>query len=130
MEDRAQVDRLLRYDEETAGGRMTTHTVTVRDTATATEALDEIRRQAEEVADFYQVFVVDGDRRLVGVLPFKDLVVSRPDRLVRDFMAPADVSVRPELDQEDVARLMARYNMPERRRGGRGGPPAGPDHLR
>ena len=58
------------------------------------------------------MFVVDGDRRLVGVLPFKDLVVSRPDRLVRDFMAPADVSVRPELDQEDVARLMARYNMP------------------
>jgi len=112
VEDRAQVDRLLRYDEETAGGRMTTHTVTVRDTATVTEALDEIRRQAEEVADFYQVFVVDGDRRLVGVLPFKDLVVSRPDRLVRDFMAPADVSVRPELDQEDVARLMARYNMP------------------
>jgi len=112
IEDRAGVDRLLRYDEETAGGRMTTHTVTVRDTATVTEALEEIRRQAEEVKNFYQVFVVAGDRRLVGVLPFKDLVISRPDRQVRDFMAPADVVVSPDTDQEAVARLLARYNLP------------------
>ena len=91
---------------------MTTHLVTVRDTATAAEALEEIRRQAEEVEDFYQVFVVDGDRRLVGILPFKDLVVSRPERPVREFMEPADISVTPELDQEEVARLMARYNLP------------------
>jgi len=112
IEDRAQVDRLLRYDEETAGGRMTTHVVTVRDIATTAEALHEIRRQAAEVEDFYQVFVVDGDHRLAGVLPFKDLVVSRPDRLVREYMADADIVVRPDLDQEEVARLMARYNLP------------------
>ena len=66
VHDRAEVDRLLRYDEETAGGRMTTHVVTVPDTATAEQALEEIRRQAEEVEDFYQVFVVDKDGRLVG----------------------------------------------------------------
>jgi magnesium transporter len=112
LEHRAEVERLLRYDEESAGGRMTTHTVTVRDTATVAEALEEIRRQATEVEHFYQVFVVDGDRRLVGLLPFKELVVSRPERPVRDFMEPADVSVRPDADQEDVARLMARYNLP------------------
>jgi magnesium transporter len=112
VEDRAEVERLLKYDEETAGGRMTTHLVTVRDTATAAEALEEIRRQSEEVADFYQVFVVDGDRRLVGILPFKSLVVSRPDRQIGQFMEPADISVKPDLDQEEVARLMARYNLP------------------
>ncbi|HEX6107366.1 MAG TPA: magnesium transporter [Gemmatimonadales bacterium] len=112
VEHRAEVDRLLRYEPETAGGRMTTHLVTVRDTATVGEALEEIRRQAEEVEDFYQIFVVDGARRLVGILPFKDLVVSRPDRRVRDFMATADIIVAPDLDQEEVARLMARYNLP------------------
>jgi magnesium transporter len=112
VEDRAEVERLLRYDEETAGGRMTTHLVTVRDIATTAEALEEIRRQAEEVEEFYQVFVVDGQRRLVGVLPFKALVVSRPDRMVREYMAEADIVVRPETDQEEVARLMARYNLP------------------
>jgi magnesium transporter len=112
VEDRAEVERLLKYEEETAGGRMTTHLVTVRDSATAAEALEEIRRQSEEVEDFYQVFVVDDERRLVGILPFKSLVVSRPERRIRDFMEPADISVKPDLDQEEVARLMARYNLP------------------
>ncbi|HEX2218652.1 MAG TPA: magnesium transporter [Gemmatimonadales bacterium] len=112
VEDRSEVERLLRYEEETAGGRMTTHLVAVRDNFTAAEALEEIRRQSEQVEDFYQVFVVDGDRRLVGTLPIKSLVVSRPDRPVRDFMADADIVVKPDLDQEEVARIMARYNLP------------------
>jgi magnesium transporter len=112
VHERAEVDRLLRYGEETAGGRMTTHVVTVRDAATAGQALEEIRRQAEEVEDFYQVFVVDGDGKLVGVLPFKDLVISRPERLVRSFMTSADIFVTPDQDQEKVAHLMARYNIP------------------
>jgi magnesium transporter len=112
VEDRTEVDELLRYDEETAGGRMTTHMVTVPDTATAEQALEQIRQQSQEVEDFYQVFVVDANHRLVGILPFKDLVISRPDRPVRSFMAEADIFVTPDLDQEEVARLMARYNLP------------------
>ena len=112
VHDRSDVDRLLRYDEETAGGRMTSHVVTVPATATAEQALEEIRRQAEEVEDFYQVFVIDLDGKLVGVLPFKDLVISRPERSVRSFMTDADIFVTPDLDQEEVARLMARYNVP------------------
>ena len=112
VEDRSEVDQLLRYHEETAGGLMTTHMVTVTDTATAEQALEEIRRQAEEVEDFYQVFVVDGENHLIGTLPFKDLVISRPERPVRAFMTDADIFVTPDLDQEEVARLMARYNMP------------------
>ncbi|HET6837862.1 MAG TPA: magnesium transporter [Gemmatimonadales bacterium] len=112
VEDRTEVEQLLRYDEETAGGRMTTHMVTVPDTVSAGQALEEIRRQSQEVEDLYQVFVVDADRRLVGVLPFKDLVISLPDRPVRSFMEEADIFVTPDLDQEEVARLMARYNLP------------------
>jgi len=112
VEDRAGVDRLLRYDEESAGGLMTTKVVSVLDTATAGEAIEEIRRQAEEDEGFYQVFVVDSAGRLVGVLPLKDLVTSAPTRAVREFMEPADIFVTPELDQEEVARLMARYNLP------------------
>src|SRR5262249_12910006 len=99
VEDRADVDRLLRYDPETAGGLMTTRTVTVRETDTVEQALERIRRQAEEINDFYQIFVVDQDYRLLGVLPFKDLVISRPERVVGSFMTDADISVRPTLDQ-------------------------------
>jgi magnesium transporter len=112
LEHRADVKRLLRYDQKSAGGRMTTHMVTVRDTATVGEALEEIRRQAETVTDFYQVFVLDRDGRLVGVLPVKDLVVSRRERRVREVMAAAEATVRPEAHQEEVARLLARYNLP------------------
>jgi len=112
VEDRADVDKLLRYDDETAGGLMTSHVVTVHDTDTVAQALEEIRRQAEEVTEFYQVFVVDHDRRLVGILPLKDLVVSKPDRTIGSFMADADITVPPSLDQEEVARVMAKYNLP------------------
>jgi magnesium transporter len=111
VEDRTEVEQLLRYDEETAGGRMTTHMVTVLDTVNAGQALEEIRRQSQEVEDLYQVFVVDASRRLVGLLPFKDLVISPPERPVRSFMEEADIYVTPDLDQEEVARLMARYNL-------------------
>ena len=112
VEDRAEVDRLLAYDEESAGGLMTSHVVTVLDAATAGEAIEEIRRQAEEMEGFYQVFVVDDGHHLVGLLPLKDLVTSPPDRMVREFMEAADITVTPDRDQEEVARLMARYNVP------------------
>lgn len=112
VEDRSEVDRLLAYDEESAGGLMTSHIVTVRDAATAGEAIDQIRKQAEEMEGFYQVFVVDAGGHLVGLLPLKDLVTSPPARPVREFMEAADISVTPDRDQEEVARLMARYNVP------------------
>jgi magnesium transporter len=111
LEDRADVDRLLRYDEKTAGGLMTTHLMKVRVTDTVAEALDEIRRRSEEVEDFYQIFVVDAADILVGTLPLKQLVTSAPERPVREFLEAADIQVAPDLDQEEVARVMARYNL-------------------
>ena len=112
VEDREEVDELLRYDTESAGGLMTSRLVTVLESDSAAQALAEIRQQSEEVEDFYQIFVVDRDHHLLGVLPLKALVVSPPERPVREIMEPADISVRPEEDQEEVARLMARYNLP------------------
>lgn len=111
VEDRSDVDRLMGYDEETAGGLMTTHMVTVRATETAAEALESIRRQAEEVEDFYRIFVVDEQSVLKGILPLRDLVVSAPTRLVAAIMHDPDITVRPDVDQEEVARLLARYNL-------------------
>jgi magnesium transporter len=110
--DRADVEQLMHYDEETAGGRMTTALVSVPTTATLGEALESVRQQAEEIEDFYQVFCVEDDRRLGGVLSLQHLVVSRPDRQVREVMEPAPVVVTPDQDQEEVAQLMARYNTP------------------
>ena len=111
-EDRAEVEHLLRYVEDTAGGIMTTHLVTVRDTDLAKEAPAVIRRQVEEVEDFYQVFVVDAMERLVGILPLKALVLSVPGRPIREIMDSTFVTVSPDEDQERVAWTMARYDLP------------------
>ena len=112
VEDRADVDRLLRYDEESAGGLMTGQVVTVSVESTVADALESVRRQSEEVEDFHQVFVIDGEGRLQGTLDFKALVVSPAERPVLAVMEPAELFVRPEADQEEVARLMSRYNLP------------------
>jgi len=111
-EERADIERLLRYDEETAGGLMTTEVVAVAESATAAQAIEEIRRQAEETGDFFQVFCVDAGRRLVGTLSLQRLVVAKPAEVVRNIMEPPPAVALPEMDQEDVARLMARYNVP------------------
>lgn len=112
VEDREEIEDLLRYDPETAGGLMTAQVVTVRADTTAGAAIESLRRQAEEIQDFSQVYVVDDADHLLGVLPIKSLVTSRADRVVRDLMEDTEIRVPPELDQEDVARLMSRYNVP------------------
>jgi magnesium transporter len=109
---RDDIERLLRYDEESAGGLMNTEAVVVRESATAAEAIDEIRRQAEEVGDFYQIYCVDDGHRLVGTLPVQRVVVAKPETPVRSLMEPAPATVTPDVDQEEVAQLMARYNLP------------------
>jgi len=110
--DREDVERLLAYDEETAGGRMTTAMIMVATTITVGEALESVRAQAEEIEDFFQVYCVEPDGRLGGVLSMQRLVVSSATRLVREAMEPPAAVVTPDQDQEEVARLMARYNLP------------------
>ncbi len=110
--DRADIERLLVYDEETAGGRMTAQLVAVPTDATAAQAIEEVRRQAEEIGDFYQIHCVDDGNRLVGILPLQQMVVARPETEVGAIMVVPPVVATPDMDQEEVARLMSRYNVP------------------
>ena len=112
LEERQDVERLLEYDKESAGGLMTGRMVTVRPEMTVGEALESIRKQAEAVEDFTETYVAGPDGRLAGVLGFKRLVLSPPTRSVKELMEEPDVTVGPEMDQEEVARLMSRYNVP------------------
>jgi magnesium transporter len=110
--DRADVEELLKYAEDSAGGLMATDVVTVREDATVAGAIDAIRRQYEDdESQLYQIYAVDGTGDLRGIVPVARLIVSSPDRLVRDVMEPPVVQVQPRQDQEEVARLMARYNV-------------------
>ena len=111
VSDRASVEQLLTYPEDTAGGLMTTELVAVRDDATLADAIAEIRGQSREDDELYQVYAVDADGRLKGIVPIARLIVVSPERRVRDVMETPDVQLRPEQDQEHVARVMARYNL-------------------
>jgi len=102
---------LLRYDEESAGGRMTTDVVAVEGTLNAGEALEQVRLQGREVEDFYTVFVVDARRRLLGTLRLDDLVIADPHEPIEAFVEELVATVGPEVDQEEVGRLIARYNL-------------------
>jgi magnesium transporter len=110
--NRADVERLLAYDEETAGGLMTTALISVPTGVAVGHALDSVRRQAAEVEDFFQVYCVEEDHKLGGVLSLQHLVLTPPDRLVREVMEPPTAVVMPDQDQEEVARVIARYNVP------------------
>ena len=112
VEDREEIEELLRYDPETAGGLMTAAVVTVRASETAGDAIESLRRQAEEIEDFAQVYVVDDGDHLLGVLPIKALVTSPAGKAVQDLMEDTEIRVSADTDQEEVARLMGRYNVP------------------
>ncbi|HEY2806764.1 MAG TPA: magnesium transporter [Gemmatimonadales bacterium] len=106
------VEHLMSYDPETAGGLMTTNIVTVLSGTTGGEAIDQIRHHdAGEGSLVYNVYVIDDQHRLKGVLPLGRLVPMAPDHPVDEVMDPLEASVPPTMDQEQVARTMARYNV-------------------
>ena len=111
VDDRQEIEDLLKYDEDSAGGIMTSEIVSVDHGATAAEAIAEIRRQSEQVEDFYHVYCVDADQRLVGVLPLRRLVCTAPNTPVASIMEATPAVASSDLDQEEVARLMSRYNV-------------------
>ena len=111
LEDSLDVRQLLTYDDETAGGLMSTDFVAVRAEATVAEATEEVRRCAETIDPVYVVYTVDAQGGLVGVVPLKRLLLS-PSRARLADVADTDlVTVEPHLDQEEVARIMERYDL-------------------
>lgn len=111
LEDAGDIRQLLEYDEESAGGIMTTELVVVPEHLTAAQAIEEVRRQAQEVGELYSIFVVDGGNRLVGTLSLKALVTAGPDARVGELAEEVVASVGPATDQEEVGRIVARYNL-------------------
>ncbi|HEY3935266.1 MAG TPA: magnesium transporter [Gemmatimonadales bacterium] len=102
---------LLRYDATSAGGLMTARVVSVVDSDQVGLAAESVRRQAASIGDLTEIFVVDAERRLRGVLPVKALLLAEPGAAVRDVMDRGAVHLTPDVDQHQVARILARYNL-------------------
>ncbi|HSM09806.1 MAG TPA: magnesium transporter [Gemmatimonadota bacterium] len=109
--DAAQIEELLHYPEDTAGGIMTREVLAVREDLTAGEAIAEIRRQASGDSDFYTIFVVGATRELAGVVSLQDLVLSDPETPIAELTDDPPASVPVSMDQEEVGRLLSRYNI-------------------
>ncbi|HPG40082.1 MAG TPA: magnesium transporter [bacterium] len=110
-EDRVEVEKLLVHEEDTAGGIMALETVTVFDDQTVDDAIQVIRQKSQEIEHVYQVYAIDREGRLVGIVPLKKLILSSPETLIRDVMQRDVISVTAEKDQEYVANLVSKYDL-------------------
>jgi magnesium transporter len=109
--DRRDIATLVRQDENTAGGLMTTDYSWLPPTLTATEALDRLRLQAPEKETIYYVFVLDEGHRLMGVVSLRELILAARHTLIKDLMETQVVTVKATDDREVVAGVIARYDL-------------------
>ena len=110
-EDAQEALRLMEHGEDTAGGIMTPEFVALRKDMTAQESIDLLRAEAPGAETIYYVFIVNRDDQLVGVISLRDLIIGQPSRLVEELMNPSVIYVDVDTDQEEVARIMSRYDL-------------------
>ena len=110
-EQKSNVQQLLSYDEDTAGGIMSTELVSVEESMTVKEVINEVRAAADRVDDIYAIWVVDSDGVLRGSVTLKNLILADPNTRVGSLM---DSDLRPvmvDMDQEEVVHIMRRYDL-------------------
>src|SRR5262249_26892078 len=105
-----EVQEILEYPEHSAGRLMSPDFVAVNERATVAQAIDHLRKSVSEERAF-ELYVVDDHGHLVGVVPLRRLLTTSPGVPVLAVRDENVVSVRPEMDQEDVARLVAKYDL-------------------
>ncbi len=112
LEDAEEVEALMAYGEETAGGLMGTELVAVRDDASVADAIEAVRRSVEKgIEELYVVYVVDAAARLAGVVPLRRLLLTPAAANIGEVADREPVFVEASVDQEEVARLMERYDL-------------------
>lgn len=109
-EERTATALLLGYAPDTAGRIMTPEYLSLKADTTVAETIRFIRQQASSAETIYTLYITESDRRLVGTLSLRDLVVAQPEQRLGEIMTENIVSVQTDTDQEDVARVIQRYD--------------------
>ncbi|MFW6052735.1 MAG: magnesium transporter, partial [Desulfosalsimonas sp.] len=105
------VESLLKYPDDTAGGIMIPDFIALPEDMTAGEVIATLQsKEYKDVEMPFYIYVVDDNQRLVGVCSLRQLVLVRPETPLKDFMSSEVVSVTTDMDQEEVAKIVARYN--------------------
>ncbi|HLR61741.1 MAG TPA: magnesium transporter [Lentibacillus sp.] len=112
MDDKnaADIKELLHYEEKTAGSIMTTEFVAIYQSKTVNDTMQYLKAEAPEAETIYYLYVIDEDKRLVGVVSLRDLIVAEPDIQVADLMNENVLFVSVARDQEDVAQMIRDYD--------------------
>jgi CBS domain-containing protein len=110
-EEAEDVKELMAYDEDTAGGLMTTELVAILANLTCEQTIHRLRELAPKAETIYYVYVVDDEERLVGVLSLRDLVIAPPETHVSEIMEENVIHVYVEDHADQVAHVIARYNL-------------------
>src|SRR5258708_29567051 len=110
-EESRPIRDLLRYAPETAGGIMTNEVLSLAQDLTAEEALGYLRQHSAHMEMIYNLYIVDSEKHLAGVVSLRELVVAEPTTLLRDLMDRNVISVTTDTDQEEVAHIIAKYDL-------------------
>lgn len=104
------VQDIMNYPAETAGRLMTNRFVWIRDYYTVKDAVGKLKSFAEFAETINYLYVIDQDRKLVGVVSYRDLLIAEPGEIIKNIMYERVISVSVTTDQEEVARLVERYD--------------------
>jgi len=107
----ADIQELLTYDEDTAGGLMAKELVKVYETWTVAGCLRKIRAQAKDVKRVHSIYVVTKEEKLIGRLSLKDLLIADNETKIKAIYIPKVDSVHVDENAEEVAKLMAKYDL-------------------
>lgn len=109
--DRAEVEELLQYHPESAGGLMLPNFMHLDEEMTVGEAITQVQKRSEKKEMVFYLYITHGECKLAGVLSLRELLMHPPERLLKDIMNPHAISVNTDTDQEEVAHVVSQYNI-------------------
>lgn len=109
--ERDDIRSLASYAEGTAGAIMTSSYAVLSPDITVARALTTLRLEAPDAETIYHTYVVDDQRRIVGAISLRQLILAEPDKLVNDLMVRNVIQANVDTDQEEIAHLFARYDL-------------------
>jgi len=106
-----EIEGLLHYEDDTAGGIMVPEFIALKESTTAEDAIHSLQKEHLDVEMPFYLYVVDENGKLIGVSSLRQLVVVPPDTPLKDFMITDVFTVKTDMDQEEVAKIVARYDI-------------------
>ena len=111
VEQAGDIVDLMQYDEDTAGGHMSTEMIVVNENLSMPDCIKAMREQAEDMDEIYNIYVVDDDHRLRGIFPLKTTITNPSASKIKHVMEPDPISVKTDTPIEDVALDFEKYDL-------------------